>query len=85
LQPSDLRRATSGSINEKGSGDDIKGNAPGRLALTSGLQCQLVYWDAMKPEKRAAAIASGGLPKSWISSETSFSPLMHRLLPGVFP
>jgi hypothetical protein len=31
----------------------------------SGPQCQLIYWDAMKAEKRAAAIAKGGLPRGW--------------------
>jgi hypothetical protein len=31
----------------------------------SGPQCQLVYWDAMNPEKRRAAIDRGGIPESW--------------------
>jgi hypothetical protein len=32
---------------------------------TSGLQCQLRYWDSMTPEARAEASAKGGLPESW--------------------
>jgi hypothetical protein len=35
---------------------------------TSGPQCQLVYWDAMTPERRAEATARGGLPESWAAS-----------------
>lgn len=35
---------------------------------TSGPRCQLVYWDAMTSERRAEAIAKGGLPQSWTSS-----------------
>ena len=32
---------------------------------TSGPQCLLAYWDAMTPERRAEAIARGGLPETW--------------------
>jgi hypothetical protein len=31
----------------------------------SGPQCQLAYWDNLKPEQRAEAIAKGGIPESW--------------------
>jgi hypothetical protein len=33
---------------------------------TSGPQCQLVYWDAMTAERRAGAVARGGLPETWV-------------------
>jgi hypothetical protein len=35
----------------------------------SGPQCQLAYWDRMRAEKHAAAIARGGLPASWAESD----------------
>lgn len=31
-----------------------------------GPQCQLVYWDRLTAEGRAAALAKGGLPATWL-------------------
>jgi hypothetical protein len=31
----------------------------------SGPQCQLAYWDNLEPDRRAEAIAKGGIPESW--------------------
>jgi len=30
----------------------------------SGPQCQVAYWDSLKAERRAEAIAKGGIPES---------------------
>jgi len=31
----------------------------------SGPQCQLAYWNRLRPERRAEAVAKGGMPESW--------------------
>jgi hypothetical protein len=37
----------------------------GKAGSVGFTPCQLVYFDLMSPERRAEALARGGLPKGW--------------------